>query len=953
MFFVCAKGLYAQGASTQGTDFWLTFGSNMSNSANSVDLQIRIVGSETAATGTIRFTALTGAASTVTFSVAAGEVFTYGLNTTQKQAAYNTTAGASNYSIHITSSSPVAVYALNQTSATTDATNVLPVAALGNEYYHISYQPESRPTSNECLACPHVDAYAVVATQNNTTIFNNPISPTILNEGDVYYHTSYNDMTGSHVTADKPIAFFAMCRSTFIPATQTTSREHLFQQLAPVHTWGKNFFVPASHLGKDRIRIVASQNGTNISQSGGSIQAVTGGQTTLTNLNAGQWVELEISLANKGCYIQADKPVGICAFLTTDQYNGGGGSDPAQAWLPAIEQTVKSALIAPFRPAGTTNLVAHYALIVTPTNTKTGTMVSIGGATAATLSGGTWYDHSSNYSFYSMPLTNTASSYFFTNPAALIVMGYGIGTIESYYYLASSAMRSLDAAFYVNNVHYQDLDGDVLCDTTVNFRATLQNAASTSGFLRWYIDGIEETSKTDILEWSKVLSVGNHTVRIDVVDVDNNITTLSSTFHVGVAYSKTINESICFGKLYDKHGFNIMPTQAGIVITDSLVTQTIHGCDSIIRLNLTVNPTYDDTIRCDICGSGSCEDFPNSYSGSPLINSPIDMDIYTYTRSKTPCDCDSIITWQLSIHSVWDYTVNTAICLGARYVGFGFDTVPTQAGVITDVHYHKTRHGCDSIVRLNLTVRPSYNDTIRETICLGTTYSENGFNETPPTSGIFYYNRKFYTERFYCDSIITLELTVSPTLVTIDTAVCQHEIYDAHGFTIPTSNTGFYTYTHNNVTANGCDSTTVLNLTVNPVFAKDTFATIYEDEFYHIGNYKYNIPGAHTAYLQTREGCDSIINLNLWVIYYPPEITAFTPFNKDGINDYFMAGFKVQIFNRYGTLIYETKTPEQQALGWDGRNSKGQEVEPGMYFYILYNSSEQPRIKSSVEVLQR
>ena len=66
-----------------------------------------------------------------------------------------------------------------------------------------------------------------------------------------------------------------------------------------------------------------------------------------------------------------------------------------------------------------------------------------------------------------------------------------------------------------------------------------------------------------------------------------------------------------------------------------------------------------------------------------------------------------------------------------------------------------------------------------------------------------------------------------------------------------------------------------------------------------------------------------------------------------------MPGFKVQIFNRYGTLIYETKTAEEQELGWNGRNNKGQNVEPGIYFYILYNSSGKPRIKSSVEVLKR
>jgi hypothetical protein len=66
-----------------------------------------------------------------------------------------------------------------------------------------------------------------------------------------------------------------------------------------------------------------------------------------------------------------------------------------------------------------------------------------------------------------------------------------------------------------------------------------------------------------------------------------------------------------------------------------------------------------------------------------------------------------------------------------------------------------------------------------------------------------------------------------------------------------------------------------------------------------------------------------------------------------------MAGFKLQVFNRYGTLVYESITEAQQILGWAGQNNNGQDVEPGMYFYILYNSSGKPRIKSSVEVLKK
>jgi hypothetical protein len=109
----------------------------------------------------------------------------------------------------------------------------------------------------------------------------------------------------------------------------------------------------------------------------------------------------------KESYIQANKPVGVCTYLTGCTYNGTGISDPSQAWLPAIEQLVPKALIAPFVPNGVTALNSHRALVMTHTSAKNQTMVSIGGAPDAPVSGGTWYDNAAaGMSFYNMPLTN-------------------------------------------------------------------------------------------------------------------------------------------------------------------------------------------------------------------------------------------------------------------------------------------------------------------------------------------------------------------------------------------------------------------------------------------------------------------------------------------------------------------------------------------------------------------
>ncbi|MCB0840608.1 MAG: gliding motility-associated C-terminal domain-containing protein, partial [Bacteroidetes bacterium] len=70
--------------------------------------------------------------------------------------------------------------------------------------------------------------------------------------------------------------------------------------------------------------------------------------------------------------------------------------------------------------------------------------------------------------------------------------------------------------------------------------------------------------------------------------------------------------------------------------------------------------------------------------------------------------------------------------------------------------------------------------------------------------------------------------------------------------------------------------------------------------------------------------------------------TGFTP-NQDGVNDVFEWGyqcgflsFDLQIFNRWGKLVYQTENP---ADGWDGR-SGGVAVPEGVYAWRVVYSYE-------------
>ena len=79
---------------------------------------------------------------------------------------------------------------------------------------------------------------------------------------------------------------------------------------------------------------------------------------------------------------------------------------------------------------------------------------------------------------------------------------------------------------------------------------------------------------------------------------------------------------------------------------------------------------------------------------------------------------------------------------------------------------------------------------------------------------------------------------------------------------------------------------------------------------------------------------------------------AFTP-NGDGINDLFtpfepfrfIDSVDCKIFDRWGTLVYETSNPH---IWWDGTNMKGKPVPEGTYYYVC--KVYERRLKGSLEI---
>ncbi len=203
--------------------------------------------------------------------------------------------------------------------------------------------------------------------------------------------------------------------------------------------------------------------------------------------------------------------------------------------------------------------------------------------------------------------------------------------------------------------------------------------------------------------------------------------------------------------------------------------------------------------------------------------------------------------------AVYTQEIHHAICEGSVYTENGFNV--SEAGTYTQ--NLQTINGCDSIVTLTLTVNPVESTTLSAAICEGTTYTENGFNVSEAGT----YTQNLQTVNG-CDSIVTLTLSVNPVAnTTLSVTICNGTTYTENGFNVSEAGT----YTQNLQTVNGCDSIVTLNLTINPTYNITIDASINEGETYEANGFSESEAGTYVHTLQNEFGCDSVITLNLTV----------------------------------------------------------------------------------------
>ncbi|WP_118950179.1 gliding motility-associated C-terminal domain-containing protein [Taibaiella helva] len=190
----------------------------------------------------------------------------------------------------------------------------------------------------------------------------------------------------------------------------------------------------------------------------------------------------------------------------------------------------------------------------------------------------------------------------------------------------------------------------------------------------------------------------------------------------------------------------------------------------------------------------------------------------------------------------------------------------TTGGPAAAVAHHTTSFGCDSVTTLNLTVSPSVTATVSGSVCSNQLpYIWNGISVATGGPAAATFNS---TSTGGCDSVTTLNLTVKPVYTGTQTIhICSSQLpYTWNGVVVPAGGTAVATYT--GTQANGCDSTVTLNLVVHPPYSGTVNVTICASQLPYTWN-GIVVPagGTSTAVYHgtTTFGCDSAVSLNLTV----------------------------------------------------------------------------------------
>lgn len=311
-------------------------------------------------------------------------------------------------------------------------------------------------------------------------------------------------------------------------------------------------------------------------------------------------------------------------------------------------------------------------------------------------------------------------------------------------------------------------------------------------------------------------------------------------------------------------------------------------------------------------------------------------------QDSRQCSIDQLSdTVWIDIRPSKEATVYDTICPGMEYEGYGFhvsdDRTENPGTLLDSVLLQTVEYGCDSLLILELYIRDSVKkEVVYDTTCPGEEYFGFGHFHFPADSMIASHSLtdtvSLSPVGYGCDSLLILRLAVRDSAIgEFSHVACNWYSYNGHTY----EESGDYpNIVLNNASVNGCDSIVTMHLeivepSVDIVTSGDDFCengelilnaeSEFEEYIWNTGETTPFItvtqPGLYTVTVTEGE-CQASDHYTVptceFNIFMP---NAITPSRSDGLNDYlflpnyvhrFLTDFDIEIYNRWGELIYKT-----------------------------------------------
>ena len=286
----------------------------------------------------------------------------------------------------------------------------------------------------------------------------------------------------------------------------------------------------------------------------------------------------------------------------------------------------------------------------------------------------------------------------------------------------------------------------------------------------------------------------------------------------------------------DGHTYTESDSTATYTLTNSI------GCDSVVRLNLTIYPTYyislPQIIACD------------SYEYNDIVFTNSVARVFNF---QTIHGCDSTVIFNLGIIHSRTYETDSTVCDNYEWEGQTYTEDRTFSTT------YENQYGCDSTIVVNFHVNHSTEtiDTREECDSFvwidGNTYTESN-NEATYT----------YIAENGCDSVVRINLTITRIEHEFDVQECGAYRWDGQNY----SQTGDYTKTY--TAANGCDSVVTMHYTRLSNYIYDTIYACDSYTWIDGNTYTTETPTG-LSYIRrvlsytNSHGCDSTIEMRLFL----------------------------------------------------------------------------------------